>query len=45
MIDVRDSGSFARGHIPGAVLIPIDTLEDAVERLRKLGKPIVTYCS
>ena len=45
VIDVRDSGSFASGHIPGAVLIPIDTLEDAVDRLRRLGKPIVTYCS
>jgi len=45
IIDVRDPESFAAGHIPGALSVPLETVENAAERLRKLGKPIVSYCS
>jgi hypothetical protein len=45
IVDVRDDDSFAAGHIPGAISIPLDTVAAAVEQLRKLGKPVVTYCS
>jgi len=45
IIDVREPDAFAAGHIPGAISIPLDTVEQAVERVRKAGKPVVTYCS
>jgi predicted methyltransferase len=45
IVDVRDSGAFASGHIPGALSVPLDSVEQAGEQLRKLGKPVVTYCS
>jgi predicted methyltransferase len=45
IVDVREEESFAEGHIPGALSIPLETVADAAERLRRLGKPIVTYCS
>jgi predicted methyltransferase len=45
IIDGRDPESFASGHIPGALSVPLETVENAAERLRKLGKPIVSYCS
>jgi predicted methyltransferase len=45
IVDVRDAGAFAAGHIPGALSVPLDSIEQAAERLRKTGKPIVTYCS
>jgi predicted methyltransferase len=45
IVDVRETDSFAAGHIPGALSIPLDAVEQAVERLRKAGKPVVTYCS
>ncbi|HSC29262.1 MAG TPA: rhodanese-like domain-containing protein, partial [Vicinamibacterales bacterium] len=45
VVDVRDPESFARGHIPGALSIPLRSIDEARERLRELGKPIVTYCS
>jgi predicted methyltransferase len=45
IVDVRDGDSFAAAHIPGAISIPLDTVADALEQLRRLGKPIVTYCS
>lgn len=44
-VDVREPDSFAGGHIPGAVSIPLESVASSVEQLRKLGKPIVTYCS
>jgi predicted methyltransferase len=45
VIDVRDQGMFAKGHIPNAVLIPLEDIEASVERLRSLTPPFVTYCS
>jgi 3-mercaptopyruvate sulfurtransferase SseA len=45
IVDVRDSKTFATAHIPGALSIPLGTVGRAAEQLRKLGKPIVTYCS
>lgn len=45
IVDVRDAKSFAAGHIPRALSIPLDSVDQAVERLRKAGRPVVTYCS
>jgi hypothetical protein len=45
VVDVRDAGAFAAGHIPGALSVPLDSIEQAAERLRKTGKSVVTYCS
>jgi predicted methyltransferase len=45
VVDVRDEDSFVAGHIPGAIWIPLSSVERGVEQLRALGKPVVTYCS
>ena len=45
IVDVRGEDSFTAGHIPGAMSIPWESIADVGEQLRKLGKPIVTYCS
>jgi precorrin-6B methylase 2 len=45
VVDVRDAGAFAAGHIPGSLSVPLDSIEQAADRLRALGKPVVTYCS
>ena len=45
VIDVRDEGSFQIGHITGARSIPLDHLEKRIPELKKLKKPIVTYCA
>ena len=45
VVDVRDAESFAAGHIPGAIAVPLDSVEGAAERLRSLNKAVVTYCS
>lgn len=45
IVDVRGDDSFAAGHIPGAISIPLATIESRAEQLRRLAKPVVTYCS
>jgi len=45
VLDVRDAGSYAEGHIPGAVLVPLDSLQAKAPGLRGSKKPIVAYCA
>ncbi len=45
ILDVRDAESYRNGHLPGAVLMPLDTVESRVAELRNEKRPIVTYCS
>ena len=46
LIDIRDPKSFEAGHIPGALSIPEESISSALaEKLKKMGKPIATYCS
>ena len=43
LVDVRTRQEFSRGHIPGAVNIPLDELRSRLEELPK-GKKIAAYC-
>ena len=47
VVDVRDAESFAGGHIPGAINVPLGDHEQAVHvaRLTAEKRPIVTYCA
>jgi 3-mercaptopyruvate sulfurtransferase SseA len=45
VVDVRDAESYAEGHIPGALSVPLDLLQKYVPKLKALKKPIVTYCA
>jgi rhodanese-related sulfurtransferase len=45
VVDVRDEGSFASGHIPGAINIPLGTEDRRVEPLKTEKRLIVTYCA
>lgn len=44
VIDVRDAASFASGHIPGALNIPMASVEANLDRIPK-DREIVTYCT
>jgi hypothetical protein len=44
VVDVRDALSFEAGHIPGALNMPLASVEANLDLLPK-GKPIVTYCT
>jgi phage shock protein E len=43
IIDVRTPEEFAAGHIPGAVNIPLDTIEKRTNEVPK-DKPVVLTC-
>lgn len=44
VIDVRDAASYASGHIPGALHIPMASVEANLDRIPK-DREIVTYCT
>jgi 3-mercaptopyruvate sulfurtransferase SseA len=46
VLDVRSADSYVAGHIPGALSLPEDAITPAMaEKLKRMGKPIATYCS
>ena len=47
VVDVRDQDSYLDGHLPGAILLPLEEIVDGkgAERLRGEPRVIVTYCS
>ena len=51
-VDTRNADAYARGHIPGAILLPLEGLlswppefEKTADMLKAAKKPIVTYCA
>lgn len=45
VIDVRDAGSYANGHISGAVNVPLEGLQQNLAMLKAAKKAIVAYCA
>lgn len=46
IVDVRSNDAYIAGHIPGALSIPEGTINaTTAEKLKKMGRPIATYCS
>ena len=44
IIDVRTPQEFASGHIDGAKNVPLDALQQSLEEIKGMQKPIVAYC-
>ncbi len=44
VIDVREPGEYAAGHIPNAINIPLRTLTENLAQI-PLNRPVVLYCS
>jgi rhodanese-related sulfurtransferase len=52
VVDTRNAEAFRQGHIPGAILLPLEGLQiwleeydGTVEKLKTAKKPIVAYCA
>lgn len=45
LVDVRTPGEFGRGHIAGAVNIPVDELDGRFAELGPKSTPLVVYCA
>ena len=43
LLDVRGEESYSQGHIEGAMLLPVQELEDRLDEL-PLKKPLTVYC-
>ena len=45
VVDVRRADEYAQGHIPGAILLPNETIgEEALERLPNKEETLLVYC-
>lgn len=44
LLDVRNPGEYADGHIPGSINLPLMQLPKADELIDSLDTPIFTYC-
>ena len=44
VIDVRDAAAYAAAHVPGAIHVPLASVEANLDRIPK-GKEVVTYCT
>ena len=45
LLDVREGEEYARGHLPGALLIPRGVLEgQAPQMIRNPGAEVIAYC-
>lgn len=45
LLDVRTQNEFSAGHIPNAVHIPLQELENRLEEITTLEKPVIVYCA
>jgi rhodanese-related sulfurtransferase len=43
LLDTRDRGSYAKGHIPGAIPMPLDEVDTLARGLDR-SRTYVTYC-
>ncbi|MTI32951.1 rhodanese-like domain-containing protein [Xanthovirga aplysinae] len=44
IIDVRSSEEFNRGHLNGSFNIPLESLQNKLEKIEKYKQPIITCC-
>lgn len=44
IVDVRDAGEYAQGHVPGAVNVSVDELEKIRSVVPDKTTPLFTYC-
>ncbi len=45
IVDVRTSLEFSKGHAEGAVNIPMDELEERLEELKSMPRPVILCCA
>lgn len=45
VLDVRSAQEWGTGHIPGAVHMPVDQLEQRLSEVRRDGKPMYVVCA
>ena len=44
LLDVRNADEYKSGHIPGAINVPVDSIESISKKVKKKDTPIYSYC-
>lgn len=44
LLDVRSVMEFETEHVPGAINIPLETIEANMSKIAEMPKPLVVYC-
>lgn len=44
IVDVRTPEEFAENHFPDAINIPLDRVQQNIEKFKKMPKPVIAYC-
>lgn len=44
IVDVRSPDEYAEGHVPSAINIPVDELDERIAEIPQ-DRPVVTYCN
>ena len=44
IIDVGTPDEYAKGHVPGALNIPLDEIPKRAQELKEMPRPIIAYC-
>ena len=45
LVDVLGPKEFARDHLPGAVNLPLKTLDEEWAAVLERGRPVIVYCN
>ncbi|MEP5254530.1 MAG: rhodanese-like domain-containing protein [Winogradskyella arenosi] len=45
LLDVRTASEYQGGHIKNAIHIPVQELGQRINEVKKLNKPVITYCA
>ena len=44
LVDVRTPEEFMEGHYPNATNIPLDVVQQNIEKFKEMPKPVIAYC-
>ncbi len=44
IVDVRTVFEYHAGHVPGAVNVPVEELQERIEEIGGKGRPVIVYC-
>jgi rhodanese-related sulfurtransferase len=45
IVDVRTTAEFAGGHVAGSINIPLQEIEEHVEKIKNLRSPVIFCCA
>ena len=45
IVDVRSTGEFKSGHIPGSLNLPVESLNNNLGKLPDKNRPVITCCA